>query len=359
MAKTTPTPHTAAAAPAAAKRRRRKAPRIDFKRTGFVDFGPSTVNRRNRDGRTLLHRECALPSANKQPVAIYKLLQRGAVPTMKDKAGQTALHIASDMGHAGVVRNLIGHAGAHLVLATDADGQTPLHLAAKGGHTSAVRELLKALDGAAGAAAGGGGALPPFPHLLPLPLPAPTPAFLDALNTAGKTPLVLAVEGEHPLAASALIQCGADTRGVVKPYLAGPAPLLVWACLKGMGVDAVSRILAKGGLVGGVDGRDTWLNTSALHYASAQGSPPDVVRALVDAGADVDAIDNLGWTPLLYAAQYGHAGAVRALLEGGADVHACSGNGETALALASAEGHAEVVAELEAGGAGAEGMGED
>jgi hypothetical protein len=106
MAKTTPAPHTAAAASATAKRRRRKPHRPDFNRTGFHNFDRS-VNRRNRDGRTLLHRESALPSANKQPVAIYQLLVRGAVPTMKDKAGQTALHTT----HAGGRSSLGGSRG--------------------------------------------------------------------------------------------------------------------------------------------------------------------------------------------------------------------------------------------------------
>jgi ankyrin repeat protein len=336
--------HSGTAAPTA--KRRRVSPRPDFTLTGFYDFGPSIVNRRNRDGRTLLHRECASQSANEQPVAIYALLLRGADPTMKDKAGQTALHIASAEGHAGVVRNLLAHAGAHLALATDADGQTPLHLAARGGRTAVVRELLKVLDPGA---AGGGGAAGGVGGGAPL-LPISSPILLDALNTAGETPLVLATGGEHSPAAAALVLRGADTRGVLVPVEEGHVPLLVWACQMGWGVGAVSQILGRGSLVGGIDGRDPGLGTTALHHAaSAQGSPPDVVRALLNAGADVEARDNFSWTPLLYAADSGNVGAVRALLVGGADVNASSTEGETALDLASSGGHEEVVAELGAG----------
>ena len=67
------------------------------------------------------------------------------------------------------------------------------------------------------------------------------------------------------------------------------------------------------------------------------------VRVLLDAGADVDAIDNNGWRALHIAAQNGHLEVVQVLLDAGADVHATNNRGLTALHTASQNGHLEVV----------------
>src|SRR5262249_23964472 len=73
----------------------------------------------------------------------------------------------------------------------------------------------------------------------------------------------------------------------------------------------------------------------------------EVIRLLVEAGADADA--NAMWevdqTPLMAAAERGDAKTVEALLAAGADPRRKS-FGETAEDLASAAGHAEVVALL-------------
>lgn len=124
-----------------------------------------------------------------------------------------------------------------------------------------------------------------------------------------------------------------------------------------------------------------------LHWAVWEGHA-DVARALVDAGADVNAKadlgltplwnaarggggdlvelllahgaepstrttgDGLGWTPLHIAAGEGRTAAVRALVRAGADVNATgSEDGFTPLQLAVGRGHREVVELLVASGA--------
>ena len=60
-----------------------------------------------------------------------------------------------------------------------------------------------------------------------------------------------------------------------------------------------------------------------LHSAAGTGDTA-ALTALLDAGADPDALDSLGaYTPLHYAARYGHAAAISALLDAGADPNAC------------------------------------
>ena len=79
----------------------------------------------------------------------------------------------------------------------------------------------------------------------------------------------------------------------------------------------------------------------ALHDLASVGYV-DRVRQLVDAGADVNAKDNNGWTPLRWAASEGHADAARLLVDAGADVNAKDNNGWTPLRWAASEGHADV-----------------
>ena len=75
------------------------------------------------------------------------------------------------------------------------------------------------------------------------------------------------------------------------------------------------------------------------------------VQALLDAGADVNAKSNAGWTALFYAAESGHTATVQALLDAGADVSAKNNLGWTALMGAAINGHAATVRALLGGGA--------
>ena len=69
----------------------------------------------------------------------------------------------------------------------------------------------------------------------------------------------------------------------------------------------------------------------ALHHAAANGSVA-VLEVLLAAGADVEAVDRVGNTPLSRAAIFGRADAVSVLLEAGADPNAhAEPNNQTAL----------------------------
>ncbi len=84
---------------------------------------------------------------------------------------------------------------------------------------------------------------------------------------------------------------------------------------------------------------------TALHAAvSAQDLA--VAEALIAAGANVNASQQNGFTPLQGAAQNGQLPMLEALLAAGADVNAVSDIGKTALALALEGGHEAVAARL-------------
>jgi hypothetical protein len=82
--------------------------------------------------------------------------------------------------------------------------------------------------------------------------------------------------------------------------------------------------------------------TRALLAAAASGDAP-MVRAVVDAGVDVECADECGFTPLALAAWRGRLGAARVLLAAGADPAAVVAGGVTAARAARANGHAGVL----------------
>jgi len=81
---------------------------------------------------------------------------------------------------------------------------------------------------------------------------------------------------------------------------------------------------------------------SPLMYASSNGET-EVVKLLLDSDADKNAESNDGRSPLLMASQFGYTEVVKLLLEYGADKEAKSSAGQTPLILASSNRHTETV----------------
>jgi ankyrin repeat protein len=78
----------------------------------------------------------------------------------------------------------------------------------------------------------------------------------------------------------------------------------------------------------------------------------DVVRVLVEAGAPLDHVNNLGWTALLETVILGdggprHVAILRTLVAAGAAVDIADRLGATPLAHARRQGYAEMVEILE------------
>ena len=100
----------------------------------------------------------------------------------------------------------------------------------------------------------------------------------------------------------------------------------------------IRELVERGGSVDTTNRR----GAQPLHYAvdgTASTEEPDAQRqtvsVLIALGADPDATDKNGTTPLLRAIRNRNAAAVEALLELGADVRATNKRGSTALQLAS------------------------
>ncbi|XP_028624019.1 ankyrin-1 isoform X6 [Grammomys surdaster] len=84
---------------------------------------------------------------------------------------------------------------------------------------------------------------------------------------------------------------------------------------------------------------------TALHIAALAGQD-EVVRELVNYGANVNAQSQKGFTPLYMAAQENHLEVVKFLLENGANQNVATEDGFTPLAVALQQGHENVVAYL-------------
>lgn len=83
----------------------------------------------------------------------------------------------------------------------------------------------------------------------------------------------------------------------------------------------------------------------ALHDAVLRCDEPEVVR-LLHAGADPDASDRSGMTPLMWAVYGGYSRMVELLCRAGADVDLRAASGETALWHAEDDFGLQDVAEL-------------
>ena len=87
------------------------------------------------------------------------------------------------------------------------------------------------------------------------------------------------------------------------------------------------------------------IKVAPLHSAVANADTDvslAIARRLLDAGADPDARQAGGWTPIHSAAAHGRLPLTRLLLERGADSAPVSEDGRTPVEMARESGHVEV-----------------
>lgn len=89
------------------------------------------------------------------------------------------------------------------------------------------------------------------------------------------------------------------------------------------------------------------LGMMLLHWATRGCGATTCVPMLVERGADINALNSKGQTPLMGAAASGRASVVSYLLHHGADPTLATKDGETAVASARLFGHTEVMQLLE------------
>jgi ankyrin repeat protein len=113
---------------------------------------------------------------------------------------------------------------------------------------------------------------------------------------------------------------------------------LHWAC-RGVHLDVVKFLVDKGADVNA----EEYGGNTALHHA-AMNNAANAVALLIKKGADLENIEDYGRTPLILGArERGGPKTIKVLLDAGADVKAKDKFGATALHLASWRGKKEVV----------------
>ncbi len=169
----------------------------------------------------------------------------------------------------------------------------------------------------------------------------------EAIDSRQRTPLHVAVYMKRHDAARALIRLGADPNKleadrydiITIAAVANDVPML--------------RIAIEGG--GNPKAVTSRYDGTAL-IAAAHLGHAEMVRMLIAAKAPLDHVNNLKWTALIESIVLGdggknHTETLRALVEAGADVNIPDGSGATPLKLARDRGYREMVAILEKAGA--------
>jgi ankyrin repeat protein len=182
-------------------------------------------------------------------------------------------------------------------------------------------------------------------------------ARVDAADEGGVTPLGLASLNASPAMVERLLKAGAN------PNAGRESPVL--AAARSGNVEVMTLLLANGG---DANAKEPARGQTALMWAAAE-KHADVVRVLIDHGADVKAktvpvrtagggrgggIGGLGggmgggsngangFTPLLFAVRAGDLASVRLLAGAGANVNDASADGMSALVLAAVRAKVDI-----------------
>ena len=279
---------------------------------------PAAHHHADENGMTALHWE-----AKKDCLDVVKsLVDAGADIEAKDGMGRSPLLVACENGNIAKVKMLV-EAGAS-VRATDYKKQTCLTLAAHHGHTETVRYLVglpevevnqKAMNKHTALHSA---LLEGHPDVVQLLIDAG--ADIEARNNFGRSPLLVASSKGKLSIVKLLVKAGAelcatDYRDTCLTLAAGYGRTETVRYLAGLQDLDVNHA---------EHGDFTALHNAVYgvhwYYSGVPEGYPDVVQVLIDAGADIEAKDDMGRSPLLHACCKGNLSIVKMLVEGGASV---------------------------------------
>ncbi|XP_048482111.1 rabankyrin-5 [Plutella xylostella] len=311
------------------------------------------VNHTNEAGMSILHAACA----NGLCRLTTALLEKGANPNLQTSYGelndtvyrQTPLHLAVLNNHEACVRAILEAARAErpALDLCDSQGDTPASVALTEGHKSLV--MLLVAGGADPDVRNGAGLT--LLHQAIVDEDSRTAAALldrgadmNALTEAGETPLQLAIHCRLGLVVEALCVRGVD---MSRLDANGVPPL--WAALDS-GQEEVASILVRNGADAdcwgpGPDGCEQTL----LHKAIDE-NKESVAMFLIRCGCDVQSPRRSGTepardkqTPLHLCCSWGLRDVIQTLLEHGADINARDAEGKTPLHIAIENQHAGII----------------
>lgn len=297
------------------------------------------VNIKDNENKTPLHKAVAYKKdsfnrslAENNLVIVQLLLSFGADVNLKNNKGESPVFNAVSVGNSEVVKFLLDH-GAN-VNAIDNFRLTPLHTAAAcnygNSHQKVAEVLLKAGADVDAQDENGSTAF----HIL-VTRPASVKVielFLDhkanvnAVNSQGETPLMIAISGSSVEVIFSLLENGAEINAA---NAIGSMPLHR-AAAKNQDkshMKVVEALLKNGAAV---NAQDTDGNTP-LHHLVAKSSAK-VLQLFLDSGADVTLKNHHEEVPLFEAVRNSNHEVVQLLLDHGSDVNSLeTGSGSTPL----------------------------
>jgi hypothetical protein len=171
-------------------------------------------------------------------------------------------------------------------------------------------------------------------------------AQVDARDGHDRTPLHVAAYAGRGDAMRTLVRAGADPNALERDRYD-----IVTIAAVANDLPTLALALELGARPGNVTSR---YDGTAL-IAAAHLGHVEAVRMLIGAGAPLDHVNNLGWTALIESIVLGdggprHTATLKALVEAGANVNLADRQGHTPVALARQRGYRPMVAILETAG---------
>jgi len=137
-------------------------------------------------------------------------------------------------------------------------------------------------------------------------------ADANVANDFRMTPLSQACTNASSALVDLLLKAGANPN---TPIATGETPIMT--CARTGSVDAVRMLFVHGA---DVNAKEPTQNQTAAMWAAAE-RHPQVLRTLIEVGADLKAHTKTGFTPLHFAARVGDLESARVLLDAGVDVN--------------------------------------